>query len=71
MNESAKKRLQVFINKCLRQILGIRWFDLVTTEDLLTRTNEQRVEEQKKDVGDGAGLDTPFEDLTQTLQKGL
>ena len=46
MNESAKNRLQVFINKCLRQILGIRWFDLVTTEDLLTRTNEQRVEEQ-------------------------
>ena len=46
MNESAKNRLQVFINKCLRQILGIRWFDLVTTEDLLTRANEQRVEEQ-------------------------
>ena len=52
-------------------LLGIRWFDLVTTEDLPTRTNEQRVEEQKKDVGDGAGLDTSFEDLTQTLQKGL
>ena len=46
LNESAKNRLQVFINKCLRQILGIRWFDLVTTEDLLTRANEQRVEEQ-------------------------
>ena len=46
LNESAKNRLQVFINKCLRQILGIRWFDLVTTEDLLTRTNEQRVVEQ-------------------------
>ena len=46
LNESAKNRLQVFINKCLRQILGVRWFDLVTTEDLLTRANEQRVEEQ-------------------------
>ena len=44
LNEYATNILQVFINKCLRQILGLRWFDLLTTEDVLT--NEQRVEEQ-------------------------
>ena len=34
------KKLQVFINTCLRQILRIRWPDRITNQELLQRTKQ-------------------------------
>ncbi|CAG9124945.1 unnamed protein product [Plutella xylostella] len=35
-------KLQVFLNRCLRNILGIRWFDFVSNEELWRRTHEKQ-----------------------------
>ena len=39
------KKIQVFINTCLRKILKIRWPDKISNEELWRRTNQQPVEE--------------------------
>ena len=38
------RRLQVFINTCLRQILKIRWPRIISNQALWTRTNQQPIE---------------------------
>ena len=37
------KQVQVFINKCLRQILGIRWPEKISNRDLWQRTGQEPV----------------------------
>ena len=39
------KKLQAFINTCLRAILRIRWPNVITNEDLWQRTQQEPVEE--------------------------
>uniref|UniRef100_A0AAV2JEM2 Ig-like domain-containing protein n=1 Tax=Knipowitschia caucasica TaxID=637954 RepID=A0AAV2JEM2_KNICA len=39
------KRIQVFINSCLRKILKIRWPEKISNEELWTKTNRQPVDE--------------------------
>ncbi|KAK7107318.1 hypothetical protein V1264_015265 [Littorina saxatilis] len=39
------KKIQVFINTCLRKILKIRWPEKISNEDLWLRTRQQPVEE--------------------------
>lgn len=36
--------MQVFINKCLKNILGIRWPEKITNNDLWRRTKQQPVQ---------------------------
>ncbi|OOY74536.1 reverse transcriptase domain-containing protein, partial [Solemya velum gill symbiont] len=40
--------LQTFVNRCLRNILNIRWPDVISNEDLWRRTNQTSVEEDIK-----------------------
>ncbi|KAG7307745.1 hypothetical protein JYU34_006321 [Plutella xylostella] len=42
-------KLQVFVNRCLRNILGIRWFDFVSNEELWRRTHQKPVAETVKE----------------------
>lgn len=37
-------KLQAFVNRCLRQILGIRWPDKITNESLWVKTNQKPVD---------------------------
>ena len=37
----SSKKTQTFINKCLRQILRLKWFDKVPNTDLWTRANQE------------------------------
>ena len=41
---SSMKSVQVFINKCLRNILGIRWPDTISNVNLWRRTKQQPVD---------------------------
>ena len=43
---STSTKIQTFINRCLRQILHLRWFDKVTNTDLWTRTEQQQMDVQ-------------------------
>ena len=38
------KRIQTFINACLRRILKIRWPDIISNQDLWKRTRQQFIE---------------------------
>ena len=42
------KKLQTFINKCLRKILNVRWPEVISNEDLWERTQQCRIEERIK-----------------------
>ena len=42
--KASTNKLQTFINKCLRNILRIRWEDRVRNEDLWERTGQERIE---------------------------
>ena len=42
------KKLQTFINKCLRKILNIRWPEVISNEELWERTQQSRIEESIK-----------------------
>ena len=42
------KRVQVFINSCLRKILHIRWPDTIRNKELWERTNQLPAEEERK-----------------------
>jgi hypothetical protein len=35
------RRLQTFVNKCIRQIMNIKWFDRITNEDLWSITQQE------------------------------
>ena len=39
------KKLQTFINKCLRRILNIRWPEVISNDELWGRTHQSRIEE--------------------------
>ena len=39
-------KIQTFINRCLRQILQIKWFDKVPNTELWTRTNQKPMDVQ-------------------------
>ena len=54
--------LQVFINKCLRQILRIRWPEKISNQDLWARTGQQPVTDsilQKKWIWIGHATKSP------------
>jgi hypothetical protein len=38
------KRLQTFINKCLRRIMNIKWIDKITNEELWRITKQKPIE---------------------------
>ena len=40
------KGLQIFINKCLRGIMNIKWIDKITNEELWRITKEKPIEIQ-------------------------
>lgn len=42
------KKLQTFINSCLRQILNIHWPDTISNNDLWQRIGQQPVEDESK-----------------------
>ena len=39
-----RNKLQTFTNRCLRNILGIRWPDVISNEDLWARTSQVSIE---------------------------
>ena len=41
-------RLQTFINRCLRRIVGVHWPDTISNADLYERTNQVPVETEMK-----------------------
>jgi hypothetical protein len=43
-----KRRLQTFINKCLRQVMNIKWIDKITNEELWRITKQKPAEIQIK-----------------------
>ena len=46
MNKTTTRKIQVFINGCLRQILGIHWPETISNADLWRRTGEEDVERE-------------------------
>ena len=44
MNKTTLKRIQTFVNQCLRKILGIQWMDKVSNKDLWERTSQVQIE---------------------------
>ena len=42
--KALSKKVQVFINKCLRRILGIKWQDKISNEEILARTEQTTVD---------------------------
>ena len=47
-SQNVLNKLQVFMNKCLRRILNVRWPDKIRNEELGKRTNQVPVEEEIK-----------------------
>ena len=44
MTEGVKKKLQTFINKCLRHILRVTWPQKITNQELWARTQEENID---------------------------
>ena len=44
MSKTILKRIENFVNQCLRKILGILWIDKVSNNDFWHRTNQVRIE---------------------------
>ena len=42
------RRLQIFVNKCLRRIIIIKWTDTITNEELWRITHQKSIENQIK-----------------------
>jgi hypothetical protein len=42
------RRLQTFVNKCLRRIMNMKWFDRITNEDLWRITQQETIKNQIK-----------------------
>ena len=45
------KKLQTFINNCLRRILQIRWPNTISNSDLWEKTHQQNAGDQKETIG--------------------
>jgi hypothetical protein len=62
------KRLQVFINRCLRTIPRLKWSDKTTNEDLLERERQRPVEQElgyRRWRGLGHTLRRPRDSITR------
>jgi hypothetical protein len=46
--DQVTKRLQIFINKCLKRITNIKWTDKITNEELWRNTKQKPIEIQIK-----------------------
>ena len=46
VTETLTKKIQTFINRCLRQILKIRWPDTISNQDLWNQTNQDPINQQ-------------------------
>ena len=44
LTKQKSSKIQSFINQCLRQILKIKWYDFITTEEVLERAGEEKIE---------------------------
>jgi len=44
------RRLQIFVNKCLRPITNIKWTDLITNEELWRIAHQKSIENQIKRI---------------------
>ena len=44
INKTTLKRIQTFVNRCLRRILQIHWMDRVSNKDLWDRTHQAQIE---------------------------
>ena len=44
MNKTTLKRIQTFVNQCLRKILVIQWMDKVSNNNLWKRTNQVQID---------------------------
>ena len=44
INNTTLKRIQTFVNQCLRNILGIQWMDKISNKDLWKRTNQVQID---------------------------
>ena len=44
INKTTLKRIQTFVNHCLRRILQIHWMDRVSNKDLWDRTHQAQIE---------------------------
>ena len=53
LNKSTLKRIQTFVNQCLRRIFGVQWMDKVSNKDLWERTNQFQIEIDIREDGDG------------------
>ena len=70
--KTLSKKLQTFVNKCLRQILNIRWPEIISNNDLWQQTNQDPIPQQiarRKWRWIGHTLRKPVHDITrQALQ---
>jgi hypothetical protein len=41
------KRLQIFVNKCLRRVMNIKWIDKITNEELWRITQQNQIKRRK------------------------
>ena len=46
--KSSMAKIQVFVNRCLRQILGVRWYDKLRNEELWRSTAQEPIVQQIK-----------------------
>jgi len=53
------RRLQTFVNKCLRSIMNIKWPDKITNEELWRTIHQKSIDNKKKEEN-GIGLDTHY-----------
>ena len=53
-----KRRLQIYVNKCLKRIMNVKWTDKITNEKLWRITHQKLIEnEKKKKEENGIGFD--------------
>jgi len=43
--KSSMAKIQVFVNRCLCQILGVRWYDRLSNEELWRSTSQEPIEQ--------------------------
>ena len=48
MTKESLRKIQSFINKCLRRIVGVFWPDTISNVNLWERTSQARIEEELK-----------------------
>lgn len=57
MSHSITRKLQVFVNRSQRRILHVRWLIKITNEELLSRTNKEKIDIQIREEGNGYSWD--------------